>query len=173
MIIVGLGNPGPEYARTRHNVGYIVLDRLVSFFPGTEWRADFNVRWAKIGLHYLLAPESFMNASGHALAEFLKKKKFDFILGPDFIVVHDDLDFPLGETRLQLDRSAAGHNGVQSIIDHFGQNFARYRVGIGHNRETNIPAEDYVLQPFTPSELATIDQAVDKVAAELREKIQR
>lgn len=160
MIIVGLGNPGEEYDGTRHNIGFEVLDRLSAKHPGLAWKHEFGVHWARLDGHLLIKPQEFMNVSGPTVHRFLDKKKVTYTL-PDLFVVHDDLDFPLGEVRQQADRSAAGHNGIQSLIDTFGaQDFQRLRIGIGDNRLSGVPAEDYVLQRFSPTERPVIDQAI-------------
>lgn len=169
--IIGLGNPGSEYANTRHNLGFLVLDRLVEEL-GLTWKQEFGVRWAKTSTALLIEPQEFMNVSGQTVATFFAKKKID--LTPDqIIIVHDDLDFPLGEQHLQSNRSAAGHNGVQSIFDAFGtQAFSRLRLGIGNNREHGLPAEDYVLQRFSSTEQDTVSTTVTLAARTLQEKIQ-
>ncbi len=170
-IIVGLGNPGPEYARTRHNVGFLAAEKLVARRHGQPWKKEFGVRWSKIDGLWIIEPQQHMNASGPALQSFLQRKKLAVPPAHDFVVVHDDLDFPLGEFHEQLNRSAAGHNGVQSIIDALGtQNFTRLRIGIGHNRDLNVPAEEYVLQRFTPTERTIIEGVVDQVVDRLEQK---
>lgn len=170
MIFVGLGNPGKEYEDTRHNVGFVVLEKLAEKNQIT-WKSEFGVRWAKIGPHWLIEPMEFMNVSGQTLKSFLEKKKVEMNPATDLIVVHDEVDFPLGEVHQQRNRSGAGHNGVQSIIDALGtQDFERMRIGIGNNREKNIPAEDYVLQKFSAEERSAIAQAIDDAISFLEKK---
>lgn len=168
MIIVGLGNPGHEYELTRHNVGFMVLDKM---YDGA-WKKERDVVWAKIGPHLLIKPQAFMNQSGPAVRSFLGYKKVDLADPTTLLVVHDDVDFPLGEIHQQVNRSAGGHNGVQSMIDALGtQNFSRLRIGIGNNRELNIPAEAYVLQRLSDQELATIQPAISQAAETLKQKL--
>lgn len=173
MIVVGLGNPGPEYTGTRHNVGFAVLDLLAEKI-NLSWKNEFGVAWVKTGSHWLIKPLQFMNTSGSTLWDFQQRKRdvSGFSIETELLVVHDDVDFSLGELHQQANRSAAGHNGVQSIIDTYGQNFHRLRIGIGSNRDANIPAEDYVLQKFSSDELPIISQAIDQAAGRLIEKIQ-
>lgn len=163
MILVGLGNPGKEYEGTRHNVGFMVVDELVKKLDGTTWKKEADVQWSKIGEHFIIKPQEFMNLSGHSLKSFLDYKHIDLSDTTQILIVHDDLDFPLGEIHQQLNRSAGGHNGVLSIIEALGtQNFSRLRIGIGNNRDLNIPAEDYVLQKFSAEEKKIIDGAIDQ-----------
>ncbi len=177
MIIVGLGNPGKEYEGTRHNVGFEVLDEMIKKFPDASWQKEFGVDWYKINNHYLVKPQEYMNASGTTLNSFIQKKGIPIVGATTepllVLVIHDDLDFPLGEIHEQLNRSAGGHNGIQSIIDALGtQNFSRLRIGIGNNRELNIPAEAYVLQKFSTEERLVINTAIDTAAQIVKNKIQ-
>lgn len=171
MIIVGLGNPGQEYETTRHNVGFSVLDEVLGTFPGSTWKKEFGVAWCTIGQHLLIKPQEHMNVSGQTVVTFLQKKNIA-VQPENILVIHDDLDFPLGEVHEQANRSAGGHNGVQSLIDALGsQNFSRIRLGIGSNREFNIPAEAYVLQKFSKLEEQTIRPAITAVALLIQAKL--
>lgn len=170
MIIVGLGNPGLQYACTRHNLGFMVLDRFARRYPDLIWKAEFGVSWGWVGDHYFIKPQEFMNVSGATLKTFCHKKGLT-CTADTLLVIHDDLDLPLGDLRKQTSRSAAGHQGVQSIIEAFGtQDFQRWRLGIGDNRPHNVPAEEYVLQEFTAEEWPIIDRAIDHAADLLQEK---
>ncbi len=162
MIVVGLGNPGSQYALTRHNLGFRVVEHFVTMLGGSEWRSELDVRWSTVAEHLLLEPFESMNTSGERMKKFLDWKEIG--LEPSrLIVVHDDLDFPLGKIKLDVNRSAGGHRGVQSIIDTVHtQDFHRLRLGIGSNRDLGLPAEAYVLQRFTDGE---IDAARDLVVA--------
>lgn len=172
MIVVGLGNPGRKYERTRHNIGFMIVDRLVDQLNGTKWKKERGVRWSKVGEHWVVKPQEYMNASGASLKSFLDYKHLNLTDATQLLVVHDDLDFPLGEMHEQVNRSAGGHNGVQSIIDALGtQNFGRLRIGIGNNHGANVPAEDYVLQVFTPLESQTIKQAINQAGTTLRQRL--
>lgn len=167
MIIVGLGNPGQEYSSTRHNTGFMVLDKLRLKLNAPDWQTEKGVAWTKTEAHWLVKPMKLMNHSGPALADFLDYKHLDLAaLENKLVIVHDDVDFPLGAIHRQSGRSAAGHQGVQSVIDTLGtKNFVRLRIGIGDNRPQNIPAEAYVLQAFTAAERELISPAIDQAVA--------
>lgn len=174
MIITGLGNPGQEFAATRHNFGFMVLDALATSL-GCEWQEDRSVLWSKVGQHWLLKPQSYMNRSGHALSEFFRWHNISAetaALHANLLVVHDDLDFPLGTLREQRDRSSAGHNGVQSIIDAFStKDFSRLRLGIAQESLAVIPTEEFVLQQFLPNERPLLDETIQEAVRLLTEKI--
>lgn len=186
-LIVGLGNPGEKYKNTRHNVGFLVLDRLVISDKVTckrEWKFSKSANADYINIDNKIEffkPKTFMNLSGQAVQYAMQKNRVKL---QDVLIVCDDLDLPLGTVRIRMEGSSGGHNGLQSIIDHIGNKFTRIRIGIGSNREiqnskpinqlTNQPinrilAEDYVLQNFTKNEIKIIDKSVDKTAEILLE----
>ncbi len=171
MMIVGLGNPGSTYALTRHNLGFMVVEQLASLLGSPEWSTERGVRWTTIDGHWLVEPYEQMNVSGPALKKFFDWR--ELALEPSrMIVVHDDLDFPLGTIKFDHDRSAGGHRGVQSLIDSLhSQNFQRLRLGIGSNREVGIPAEAYVLQRFTDTERPTVQEMVQRAAQDLKQRL--
>jgi PTH1 family peptidyl-tRNA hydrolase len=163
-LVAGLGNPGAEYVATRHNIGFMVLDRLAAQ-AGSTW--ERSTRWealtAKCGPALLAKPLSFMNHSGHplfTLAQFYK------IEPAQILVVLDDFALPLGRLRLRLSGGTGGHNGLESIIVQFGtEEISRLRIGIGAApREGSV---DYVLSRFFEEEQtvvkSTIDRAVEAV----------
>ncbi|MFI4938435.1 MAG: aminoacyl-tRNA hydrolase [Candidatus Berkiellales bacterium] len=162
QLIVGLGNPGSEYASTRHNVGYWLVEKLCDQSSAKlELEQKFKGLVAKISTPHLvrvLEPITFMNRSGQAvwsLAHFYK------ILPHEILVVHDDLDLPAGSARLKLDGGHGGHNGLRDIIAHLGtKNFYRLRIGIGHpgNKEEVL---DYVLHRPSLSDKEKILTAID------------
>lgn len=149
MIIIGLGNPGERYKNTRHNVGFMFLDRLTS-----NWNNGPNYLYARekvAGTEVLLVkPMTYMNLSGEI---------FKFLPHDDIIVVYDDLDLPLGRLRIRKGGSAGGHNGLKSIIAVVGQNFPRIRIGIGP-KPKEVDAADYVLSNFTATEFLTLDKVL-------------
>lgn len=175
MIIVGLGNPGQDYHGTRHNVGFAVLDAFVAGQSGAAWKLERGVQFVRLGEHWLIKPCEFMNVSGSTLRSFAHAKHLaetDAALAAQLVIIHDDLDFPLGEVRHQFDRSAAGHNGVRSIIDAFHtQKFGQLRIGIGDNRQLEMPAENYVLLPFTDLERPVIGEAINQAVRWLEAKL--
>lgn len=166
-LVVGLGNPGPKYAATRHNVGFRVLERLLSEAGGAELRDKFKGRWAKLRLDgedvVVLAPMTYMNLSGESVQAALS---FFQLSIEQVLVVHDELDLPFGTLRLKKGGGAAGHNGLRSIIAHCGPDFARLRVGIG--RPAVGPLERWVLSGFDESEGAELPTVLDEAARAVR-----
>ena len=165
-LIVGLGNPGPEYAGTRHNVGFLVVDRLAArFAPGATPRSRFGgLAWdADIGGEkcMLLKPMTFMNLSGRTVLEAVQFFKLD--ASKDLLVIVDDLAFPCGTVRLKPDGSSGGHNGLADIGQRLGSNYwARVRVGIDPNGR--IRQADYVLGQFTPDQKPLVEQSLAEAA---------
>lgn len=160
-LIIGLGNPGKQYASTRHNLGFRVLDLLAG---DSGWENKYDSQFIKTDNLILAKPQLFMNLSGKAVAQILK-----YYPAAELIVIHDDLDFPLGTIRIQKNTSGAGHNGVQSIIDEIGtKDFIRIRLGID-NPETkkSILSDDYVLQKFTEDEEKIVKEILTKVLTAL------
>lgn len=160
-VVVGLGNPGEKYANNRHNLGFMVLDKLA----GTaSWESKFEALVLKSGEYLLVKPQMFMNRSGEAVAKLVNFYK---VGGGDLWVVHDDLDIRLGEYKIQRGVGPKVHNGLTSVEEQLGTaNFWRARVGID-NRPTGMartPGEDYVLADFTEEER----QVVDRVIASLK-----
>ena len=172
MIVVGLGNPGPEYTGTRHNVGFLVVDALAETL-GLDWRSNRDVLVAKDDDVILIKPWTFMNNSGKALKDFLAYANIpsDSAALHSMVVIHDDLDFPLGTVKFQRDRSSAGHNGIQSIIDAFAtKDFYRYRVGISPEGERLVPGDVFVLQRFSPDDRHIIDDVTRGIVQALVDK---
>ncbi|HAU30609.1 TPA: aminoacyl-tRNA hydrolase [Candidatus Dependentiae bacterium] len=147
--IIGLGNPGPAYARTRHNFGFLVVDELARLHGGS-WRIKGEAEIAEIMIEnqpvILIKPQTFMNASGRVLPLLTKQG----IKSEEILVVHDELELPFGRFAIKQGGSARGHNGLKSIIGTIGDQFHRLRCGIGRpeNRE-DVP--DYVLASFAES----------------------
>jgi len=160
-LIAGLGNPGPEYAATRHNIGFMVVEQLVAQF-GSTW--EKSPKWdalsAKCGAVLVVKPMSFMNRSGHplfAIAQFYK------ISAAEILVVLDDLALPLGRLRLRAGGGSAGHNGLESIIIQFGtEEIPRLRIGIGEAPREG--AVDYVLSRFFEEEKPIVRSTIDRAA---------
>jgi PTH1 family peptidyl-tRNA hydrolase len=158
VLVVGLGNPGPEYAATRHNLGFMVTDRLASEWSAV-WRSKFSGRVAEtrdgdVRLA-LLQPQTFMNLSGRSVAAAMRFYK----LGPDaLVVVHDEIDLPLGDVRAKSGGGLAGHNGLRSLRDALGTaEFVRVRIGVGRpERGDRQPVADWLLRPF-PADVDVAD----------------
>jgi PTH1 family peptidyl-tRNA hydrolase len=154
--IVGLGNPGRSYERTRHNAGYLVADELAKRHDGT-WRKRKKAEAAPVSLGLkdatLLKPTTFMNNTGSAVSDH----------GPeDLIVVHDDLDLEAGTVRVKVGGGAGGHNGLRSIIDRLGNDFVRVRIGIGRP-PAGVTVTNYVLSRMDSAVKDAIPKAADAV----------
>lgn len=164
-IVIGLGNPGRKYERTRHNAGFMAVDelarRLRFDLSGEKYQA-FTGRGRIDGEEALLAkPQTYMNESGRSVGATLRYTTAEI---SDLIVVHDELDLPLGTVRVKTGGGHGGHNGLRSIIDHLGSpEFIRVRVGVGRP-EPNLDPADYVLSPFLPGEQRTAAEAMAKAA---------
>ena len=158
-LIVGLGNPGREYEKTRHNVGFMVLDALAR-----KWRFGFSdhSKWkSQLGQHaklHFLKPQTFMNLSGQAIqscAQFYK------IQPAEILVIYDDVALPLGKLRLRPSGSAGGHNGIKSTIQPLGSDqFPRIKIGIGGAEQKTLSG--HVLGKFSPEEQETLDKSLDR-----------
>jgi PTH1 family peptidyl-tRNA hydrolase len=163
-VVVGLGNPGPSYVTTRHNVGFMVIERLAE-----RWQIELNRstddlrfglgRYRDRGVG-LVQPQSFMNLSGEALLPFVEE------LGTQtasLIVVHDDIDLPFGQLRLKRGGGTGGHRGLESLVGRFGAGFDRVRVGVGRPKEGG-DAAGWVLSSFAPEEQEVLAAVVDTAA---------
>ena len=155
-LILGLGNPGKQYEHTRHNIGFQVLDLLAG---GQRWENKYDSLLLKTSDVILAKPQLFMNKSGEAIKEILK-----FYPDAELIVIHDDLDLPLGSIKIQKNISAAGHHGVESMIEELGtKDFIRIRLGIDNPEvRQNIPSDDFVLQKFTETEQQIVKEVLEK-----------
>jgi peptidyl-tRNA hydrolase, PTH1 family len=163
-VVVGLGNPGPEYRDTRHNIGQRVVDHLGRQLK-KAWHPDGRALVARGAWRgdtlYLVKPQAFMNVSGPAVAAALRRLH----AGPEnLILVYDDIDMALGKVRTRLRGSAGGHNGVQSVIDVLGtEAIRRVKIGIGRpEHKSQVP--DHVLTTFEPEEEETVAAAVATAA---------
>lgn len=159
-LIVGLGNPGNKYAKTRHNLGFMVIDSLSSEMNISLKNKSKNFTYGKgcIDEHNLILtkPITFMNRSGIAVRDACNK----FSRIENMIVIHDDIDLDIGKIRIKKNGSAGGHRGIESIIELTGtKDFLRLKIGIG--RSTRIPPEDYVLRPFTKKEQSVIKNSIE------------
>jgi peptidyl-tRNA hydrolase, PTH1 family len=159
--IVGLGNPGPDYEHTRHNIGFMVLDRLSNNMGFAYWPSVNNAKLHAIVINecpaLLVKPQTFMNSSGEAV-----KLVADGIGSDEIIIIHDDLDLPFGTVRVKHGGSHGGHRGLRSIIEMLNsENFTRVRLGIGRPPEGKTVL-DFVLSPFLPEEQETLDEFVNR-----------
>jgi PTH1 family peptidyl-tRNA hydrolase len=179
LLVVGLGNPGREYARNRHNAGWMVVEELARRHDGS-WKAKFDGQLAEVRVEghklALLKPETYMNESGRSVAAAAKFFKVD----PDAVlVVHDEGDFDLGRLELKFGGGLGGHNGLRSIAQHLKtQDFLRLRIGVGRpERGDPRPLADYVLADFEPHDdaatlVARAADAVEQLDADGLERAQ-
>jgi PTH1 family peptidyl-tRNA hydrolase len=163
-LVAGLGNPGRDYASTRHNLGWIVLEALARKH-GLGWRTqpayDAEVaRWDRAPGRtcWLVKPLTFMNDSGRAVGAFAR---FHRLEPAAIAAVYDDLTIECGRLKVSVTGSDGGHQGVASLLEHLGDGFARYRLGIGPKQPPEMDLKDYVLGKFTPEQLVIIDQKID------------
>ena len=160
--IVGLGNPGAEYAATRHNVGFEVVDELAR-----RWNVKLK-KWRKVGTlalakdhdALLMEPATFMNLSGKAV---LRVGSFYKVDPSDWLIVVDDVNLPLGRLRMRTMGSAGGHNGLKSVIQHLGPDFARLRIGVGRG-DPKWDLADHVLSRFDQEERRSVEEAIGRAA---------
>jgi len=159
--IIGLGNPGHQYYKTRHSIGFRIIDALANRYGG-EWRVKDSMEIAEIMIHdkkvLLIKPQTFMNASGKVIPYLLKQG----IKPENILVIHDELELPLGKLKLRFGGSARGHNGLRSIIDVIGKEFARLSFGIDRP-ERKEDVASYVLQNF-PEAIDIIEEFVEQAA---------
>ena len=173
LLVAGLGNPGREYERTRHNLGWLVLDELARRHGGS-WRSKFSGSFADVRLGDLrlglLKPETYMNESGRAVGEAARFYKVE---PKGLLVVHDDVDLEPGRLQARAGGGLAGHNGLRSLAQHLGsQEFERLRIGVGRpGRGDPRSVSDWVLSGFAPEDdlealVAKSADAVETIAAE-------
>ena len=157
VLIVGLGNPGMEYERTRHNVGFMAVQYLAG--ADAKWKGELFARTFTKNINgrrvIFAMPQTFMNDSGRAVRAIMDYYKIPI---ENLIVIHDDMDLKLGDYRVKVGGSSAGHNGIKSIDAMVGREYTRVRVGIDHPRHLGLPidAADWVLGRFTNEQLSTV-----------------
>ena len=170
-IIVGLGNPGKKFEKTRHNLGFMVLDRFAekNKFPKFKMKKEFlaTVSEKKIGKEkiILVKPQTFMNNSGLAVKRIFEKLRTSNIepLTSNLWVIHDDLDILFGKIKISFGRGSGGHKGVQSIIDEIGRkDFVRFRIGIG-KKEVGIRKKEFVLEKFSKKEEKILKKVIELI----------
>lgn len=169
-LIAGLGNPGSRYERTRHNAGFLLVERLAKLWRAS-WSLEkkFQARVARVernGLSVMLCqPQTFMNASGESLGAVVSYYQLAL---PRLIVAVDDADLPFGELRLRERGSSGGHHGLESVERHLGsRDFTRQRIGIGRTADDRREITDYVLAPFSAEEAALAGCILDVAAAQI------
>jgi PTH1 family peptidyl-tRNA hydrolase len=157
-LIVGLGNPGPKYAFTRHNVGFLALDMFAESMQIKKWQESHKGLFCKNKIDdqevILLKPLTYMNKSGESVSEVINYYKVEL---DKLLVVHDEIELPFGKTRFAKNRGAAGNNGIKSINELLGtQDYSRLRMGIGRPTNPEFQIADYVLQKFPENEQSNL-----------------
>ncbi len=174
FLITGLGNPGEEYIKTRHNVGFLLLDKIAGdvswqkdkYADAEYWQGDFEGSTT-----IFLKPLTFMNLSGKSVKEFMKKDGIDM---NRFVVIHDDIDLPIGSFKISYDRGSGGHNGIKSIISDLEDNaFLRIRIGIAPVDEEGIThrpedTANFVLKEFSKGDLEKVFALAPRIRAALQ-----
>lgn len=164
FLVVGLGNPGAQYVNTRHNVGFMAVDALAG--ENASWKSEKNaltVRAEIDGRRVIFAkPQTFMNNSGVAVAALMAFYKIPL---ENIVVIHDDMDIPVGDCREKIGGGSAGHNGIRSIDAHIGREYRRIRIGIGHPRDFDLPMDpaDWVLGKFGAMQMDLIKNAINHI----------
>ena len=172
-MVAGLGNPGEEYAQTRHNAGFKAIDELARQANVTYWKNQAGAEVASIKVNdaeaeggkrevILVKPQSYMNTSGGPISKLCAQYKVSV---EELLVIHDELDIPAGDVRIKVGGGHAGHNGLRSIIDKMGsRDFSRVRVGIG-NPPGRMPVADFVLKQLRSREAEDFDETTARAAA--------
>ena len=170
-LVVGLGNPGKEYANTRHNMGFMVLDEIAKRLDVAKWKEENNALYFDTYLDFsrviFIKPQNFINLSGDVMIKFVKY--FD-IKTEDIIVISDDLDLPLGSIKLKLKGSSGGHNGLKNIAQNLGTTeYKRIKIGISNDKDKDT--KDYVLGKLSLKEKKALEPVIKKAADACLESI--
>jgi len=166
-LFVGLGNPGKEYKKTRHNVGFLTLDKLQEKLKSEAFRENkkFNAKISKNKNFVLVKPMTFMNKSGESVSKIVSYFKVSL---NEIVVIHDDVDILLGKIKIGFAEGEAGHNGVKSISGLLGsKNFWRIRIGVLSSLKEKTETDKFVLANFTKNEQPVVDKIVDSIADEI------
>lgn len=164
ILVVGLGNPGTQYACTRHNVGFMAVDRLAG--AGATWKSERDALTARMDVDgrrvIFVKPQTFMNNSGVAVQSLMTFYKVPL---ENLIVIHDDMDITVGDCREKIGGGSAGHNGIRSIDTHVGRDYRRIRIGVGHPRDFGLPMDpaDWVLGKFGATQMEMIQETIGKI----------
>ena len=164
FLIVGLGNPGKEYENTRHNAGFMTVDALADEYGFSSFKSKFDGEIAEGKIEgekvYILKPHTYMNLSGNSV---VKAANFYKILPQNVIVIHDDMDLPIGKIKAKLGGGAGGHNGLKSIDASITPNYNRIRMGVGHAKDKGAEVINYVLSGFGKEDKKQLDEAIEIV----------
>jgi PTH1 family peptidyl-tRNA hydrolase len=164
FLLIGLGNPGKDYAKNRHNIGFMAADEIALRFHFSPWSKKFRGQFCegKVGEAkvFLLKPQTYMNLSGESAAECARFYKIPV---ENMIAMHDELDLPLGKLRVKRGGGNGGHNGLKSLDQYLGDNYMRVRVGIGHPGDKDAVTR-YVLENFKKDEWPLVETMVNEIA---------
>lgn len=164
FLIIGLGNPGKDYAGNRHNIGFMAADAIAERYTFSAWSKKFRGQLAEGTIDgqkvYLLKPQTYMNLSGESAGECARFYKIPV---ENIIVVHDELDLPLGKLRVKRGGGNGGHNGLKSLDQHLGESYVRVRVGIAHPGDKDAVA-DYVLDDFKKDECPLAESMINEIS---------
>jgi PTH1 family peptidyl-tRNA hydrolase len=158
-LLVGLGNPGSEYSKTRHNIGFMLTDKIAN---GRPMKQKFNCIYANIDNLIIAMPQTYMNRSGEAIGQIMRFYKITI---DNLIVVHDDIDLDLGKIKIKRGGGNGGHNGLKSIDQNIGNNYVRIRLGVG--RPHNYDVANYVLENFKSDELPVVEKMINFITQNL------
>ena len=174
FLVVGLGNPGAEYAQTRHNIGFMAADEIHSRYNFSPYKNKFDGLLAEGNIDnvktLLLKPQTFMNLSGNSV---IKAANFYKIPPENIIVIHDDKDLALGKLKTKIGGSAGGHNGLKNIDSQIGQNYNRIRIGVGSPQEHHTDTVNFVLSRFSKAEMEILQERLDFIAKTINELINK
>ncbi len=163
-LIAGLGNPGDKYKKTRHNIGFMVIDEITKSLNITNInKSNFKSELFKSSNKLLVKPQTFMNHSGESISAIAQYYKIE---NKNIIIIHDDLDLPFGTIKYKKDGGHGGHNGLRSIDSHIGKNYIRVRIGIGKPKDKTQIA-DFVLNNFSKEEIKCLDSIISHVITSL------
>ena len=165
-LMVGLGNPGADYAKTRHNIGFMAIDRIAQHHHFSAFKSRFQSQTAEGRLGsskvLLIKPQTFMNNSGQAVGEAMRFYK---LTAEDVSVIYDEIELTPGKVRVKLGGGSAGHNGIKSVDQHIGNGFWRVRLGVGHPRVKD-KVNGHVLSNFSKADQDWLEPLLDAVARE-------
>ncbi|MDA0368069.1 MAG: aminoacyl-tRNA hydrolase [Proteobacteria bacterium] len=163
VLLVGLGNPGPDYAKNRHNIGFMAVDNIVQRYGFSPWRGRFHGQACEGQLSgrraFALKPETYMNESGRAVVAAMRYYRFE---PENIIVLYDEIDLEAGKVRCKQGGGNAGHNGLRSIDSHIGRNYVRVRLGVGHPGDRDR-VSNHVLGNFSKSDMTWVNNVIDAV----------
>lgn len=174
FLVVGLGNPGKEYAETRHNIGFMAADTIHGRYNFSPFKSKFEGLLAEGNIDgtktLLLKPQTFMNLSGNSV---VKAASFYKIPPENIIVIHDDKDLALGKLKTKIGGSTGGHNGLKNIDSQIGTNYNRIRIGVGSPQEHHTDTVNFVLSHFSKTEMEILQERLDFIASTINELINK